>query len=354
LIYNDSKNSTNPYVKGITIIAALLTLVLFGMSKVSPKKPELEVQLLKVEPLLPRTFPTNIFRLHKDSLDVTELRKKFNTYDIRIINKGKEDIGKDFYDTIKLKLSDIKFITEPSIHNTSHNHLNYTNLEVIGDSLINFSSMIINSEEFFDISFLSASNEDNEIEIDVFGNIKGQGQIKFENDIKQKPFANILNESLLTHFGRLLFYAAIFLALIGFANLFIIGFRKWKNFQLIRQREKNVQKFKNLENYNYTRTDEVIFSKYIDQGIDVLKIYSNKISSLEKLDFHLNKYKLDENSLNKVYHVKDIESMVPTKREYLKLAQEIKLDGYVYFEEDKILKNNRLLSVLEEFIRNTK
>jgi len=345
----------NPYVKGLTIISAIVSLSLYLFGFISPNKVDLQLILEKKELLVNDYAFDKSLKVYYDSIEIGKNNRPF-LFTFKIINNGKKEIGYEYFDTIGLNLKNNSFLTKPILDSsTEEYYVKKAKLKTNGDSLILIPALIFNAKDFFRFSFISIERDQRPIEFSVMGNIKEQGKLNLiTSSSNQNYIADFFKQSIVTHLIRLVFYLFIFLTFLGIINigLFIIH---WiiKVFQK-NERKRNVETFKSLDNYFYTKIDDVVFSRYIDEGQEKLVLFNNKIQEMKKLNFHINKYSLTESYLNKVHSEQELKELSKEKKKYLFLLQELKKDGYLYFENGTIKKDIRLITLMQEFLSQLK
>jgi len=346
---------TNPYIRGLTIVSAILSISLFIYNIFDANNVDLRIILEEKKNLIDNSLFEDKLKIFYDDIDLTSSKKLLFSYKFKVVNIGKKEIGINHFDTIGLKISNNKFLSKPHLdHNTSEYYLRKINLVTTGDSLIQFPSAIFNANDYFYFSFISNKDLDDKIDFMPIGTIKEQGAFRYDiNRINQDIIYNFFKEPISTHLLRLCLYLSVILSLLGLVNIGLFLTSKISLYRQKSNRNHEVVSFKNIENYSYTKLDEVVFKRYVKEGSERLKIFDKQLSKFDKLKFHIKKYSLTEGYLKQSHDREELASLSLEKKKYLKILKEMQEDGYVYFDKRDIVKNNRLITVMQEFLRQT-
>jgi hypothetical protein len=346
----------HPYFKVLTYIAATIAILTYIKGCISPEEIDLQITLQSKTDLFDKSVLSDDFTLYFDSLIISNDEVKITQYEFKIENIGRKEIGFGFYESVGLKLSNSTFLVPPSISSYSKEYFfNSENLKIIGDSIIQIPSLTFNNKDFFQFKFICKEHLDAPMHIVPFGNLKEQGNLKLLMDNENVSiFSEVVDQTFGTHFKRLLFYLFVLLSLLGIVNFVLFLVNVFKNILKKKQRKTDINDFKSIENYHYTKIDDVIFARYIEEGSQNLELFNSKLFDISKLYFHIDKYNLTESYLNKNHSEQEIKKLSNEKKKYLLLLKDMKKDGYVFFEEGVIKKDLRLVSLMQELLRQLK
>ncbi|MGB1247716.1 MAG: hypothetical protein ACPG4Z_02435, partial [Chitinophagales bacterium] len=160
----------------------------------------------------------------------------------------------------------------PEIIQTSSKYLS-DNLSITrrNNNEAQFSQVILDAGEFYIVKLLILHKNDSLPELIPSGKIAGQKSIPLINigGVEQKTsFLNVtFGGKIFSHLLRLLVY---FIVGIVIFFLIIALLLKIENKLDIYQRKKLVKTFKNDENYQYSRMDDVVFDRYIKNSADAV------------------------------------------------------------------------------------
>jgi len=347
---------TNPYVRGLTILSAILSISILIYGWLNPNKIEFRLELESKEELINPKLIDEKLLVSYDSLELNVRNQNINKFRFKLKNWGTKELDETYYDSISIHLTNNQFIKLPTLDSINSDYFKKKiRLNIIGDSIIRIPSAIFNSKDGFTFSFKSVEYQNKPIEFSIIGNIKEQGNLNLSRKSEeQNSIQSLFNEKLSTHLIRLSFYSFVLVSLLGFLNLIILSGGKIIKIASKVERRSHVKRFKDLENYSYTRIDEVVFNRYILEGKDKLSLFNSKLSEVGKLKYHITKYSLTEEFVNKKHSKKEMALMSKEKQKYLNLVKEMKEDGFIYFENDELKKNLRLITFKQEFLSQLK
>jgi len=332
----------------IGLIAAVVTIYAF----LQERKVDLRYEIIANTNVLDFNADIGKLEVSYDSTNLKETGKNLRIYTIKIVNNGNENIIKELYDEndlIGIKLSSGKIIERPELIQSSNDYLerNLHFKDYQQDKVI-FSRVILESEEFFIIKLLVLHGKNKIPEIISFGKIAGQHKIDVVNAIDVEKELTFLKKA---------FYGNIWIQLLRLITYLLTGFavialmfyisEKINKKKEKRRREKNINHFKTLENYQYKRMDDAIFDRYLKSTS-----YS-ATNELVKMSNLIN----DEKELNKTY----IELSLKVKSKEFKMLginggddwsiiNEMLNDGIVFKENESLSINLIMKDTLEKFL----
>lgn len=333
------------------LVAAFVTIYAF----LQEKNVDLRYEIIANTNVLDFNADINKLEVLYDSTNLKKTEENLRIYTVKIVNNGEENIIKEFYDeneTVGIKISSGKIIEKPEIIQSSNEYLK-RNVKFTKNEKedILFSKVIIESGEFFIIKLLVLHNNTKIPKIQSFGKIAGQQKIDVVNAIDIKEEMTFLKKTfygtIWTQILRLIAYCVIGVGIIAL----IIGLsERIEKYKENRRKIKTVNNFKELKDYQYTRMDDAIFDRYLD----------NKYSRFSFLNSNVLKEMLklieDENELNKTY--KKLSEQVKSKefRRFRKGGEgwstinEMLNDGIVFKENERLIVNLAMKETLEKFL----
>lgn len=332
----------------IGIIGAFVTIYAF----LQEKKVDLRYEIIANTNVLDFNADISKLEVSYDSTNLKQTGENLRIYTVKIVNNGKENIIKEFYDEndlIGIKLSSGKIIEKPELIQSSNDYLkrNLHFKDYQTDKVI-FSRVILESEEFFIIKLLVLHKKNEIPEIISFGKIAGQQTIDVVNAIDVKQEMTFLKKTFYGNIWTQLLRLVVYL-LIGFAIIALIVniSEKIEKKKEKRRKEKNVSEFKTLKDYQYTRMDDAIFDRYL--SVESKYFATDELVKMSNL---IDK----EDELNKTY--KELSEQVKSKeyRRYREsggdwsIINEMLNDGIVFKENEKLRVNLAMKDTLEKFL----
>ncbi len=327
--------------------AAFITIYTF----LQEKEVDLRYEIIANANVLDFNADINKLEVLYDSTSLKKTGKNLRVYTIKVINNGEKNIIKEFYDEnepVGIRVDSGQVIEQPEIIRSSNGYLK-RNVKFLkrekGDIL--FSNVIIESGEFFIIKLLVLHDNNIDPKIKAFGKVAGQKNINVVNSVDFKGKVTFLKKvyygGFWVQFLRLVSYSVM--VILSVAISFLIS-EKIDFFRYEKGRKKNLKEFKALKTVEYSRKDNVIFERYLDDELDELKTMSMLINNDKKLN------KICGRSLE------DIEREVNKKRrveeglsEYdLYIINEMLDDGIIFKEHDRLKVNESMKDSLDKFL----
>ena len=333
------------------LVGAFVTIYVF----LQEKKVDLRYEIIADTNVLDFNADINKLEVLYDSTNLKKTGENLRIYTVKIVNNGEEDIIKEFYDEnepVGIRINSGKIIEKPEIIQSSNDYLK-RNVKFIKNENedILFSKVIIESGEFFIIKLLVLHNNNTIPNIKSFGKVAGQQKIDVVNAVDVKEEMTFLKKTfygnIWTQLVRLLAYL---LAGFGFIALVIESSERIKKYKEKKRRVKNVNDFKKLKDYQYTRMDDAIFDRYLNNKYSIYSIYKdNELQEMLKLIE-------DENYLNETYKL--LSEQVKSKEfrrfriggEGWSTINEMLNDGIVFKENEKLSINLAMKETLEKFL----
>ncbi|WP_452225794.1 hypothetical protein [Lacinutrix cladophorae] len=325
------------------IAAAFVTIYAF----LQEKKVDLRYEIIANTNVLDFNADISKLEVAYDSTNLKQTGENLRIYTVKVVNNGDENIIKEFYDEnepVGIKISSGKIIEQPEIIQSSNPYLS-RNVKFTSnqDEKIIFSNVIIEPGEYFILKLLVLHKKDKIPNIISFGKIAGQQKIEVVNavDVKEEMtfFKRVYFGDFWTQLLRLISYFVVGLIII----IIIIAISdKIDSAKERKRKRKNIEDFKNLKTYQYTRMDDAIFDRYSENGGSQFKIMSKLIE--------------DEEVLNETY--KDLSEKIKSK-EYRRFRvggenwgtiNEMLNDGIVFKENERLVVNQAMRDTLEKFL----
>lgn len=325
------------------IAAAFVTIYAF----LQEKKVDLRYEIIANTNVLDFNADISKLEVAYDSTNLKQTGENLRIYTVKVVNNGDENIIKEFYDEndpVGIKISSGKIIEQPEIIQASNSYLS-RNVKFVSNQneKIVFSDVIIESGEYFIIKLLVLHKKDKIPNIISFGKIAGQQKIEVVNAVDVKEEMTFLKRVFLGDFWtqllRLISYFVAGLIII----IIIIGISdKIDSAKERKRKRKNIEDFKMLKTYQYTRMDDAIFDRYFERGGYQFKEMSKLIEN--------------EKSLNEIY--KELSEKVKSK-EYRRFREggenwstinEMLNDGIVFKENELLVVNQAMRDTLEKFL----
>ena len=341
-------NTIKALITLIGVIGAVVTILAF----LQEKKVNLRYEIIANTNVLDFNADISKLEVTYDSTNLKQTGENLRIYTVKIVNNGNDNIIKEFYDEndlIGIKLSSGQIIEKPELIQSSNDYLkrNLHFKDYQKDKVV-FSRVILESEEFFILKLLVLHKKNEIPKIISFGKIAGQQTIDVVNAIDVKQELTFIKKTFYGNIWTQLLRLIVYL-LIGFAIIALIVSisEKIEHRKAKRKREKNVDDFKALKTYQYTRMDDALFDRYLDTKsryypAEELVAMSNLIN--------------DEKELNSTY--KELSVQIKSK-EFMRsresgedwtVINEMINDGIVLKENEKLSINLAMKDTLEKFL----
>ena len=229
-----------------------------------------------------------------DSTNLKQTKENLRIFTIRVINNGNKAIIKEFYDNndpVGLKISTGTLIEKPEIIKASNAYIKRTLKVVNYDSKkISFTPIIIEPDEYFIIKLLILHKKGSTPQISSLGKVAGQKEIKVVNsvDVKEQP-----------NFFKTTYYGNIWIQLLRLISYFVVALiiiiiavfttQKFDEARENKRKRRMIKGFKLTKSYSYTRMDDAIFDRYLNDGFYNLNSIRNLIKNEDELNEIYNK-----------------------------------------------------------------
>jgi len=347
--------SKNTFGKYLDNYASKTIITLFGLVGVfvtiyafwQEKSVDLRYEIIANTNVLDFNADINKLEVLYDSTSLKKTGENLRIYTVKVINNGEENIIKEFYDEnepVGIKITSGKIIEKPEIIQSSNDYLkrNVKFIKTESEGFL-FSNVIIESGEYFTIKLLVLHKNNNIPHIKSYGKIAGQQKIEVLNAVDIKEEMTFLKRVYYgTFWTQLLRLISYFLIGIGIIVLIISISEKIDSVREKKRKKKNLNEFKNLKTYQYTRMDDAIFDRYLDNGGYELKSMSKLIENDKELN---DTYKeLSEQVKSKEYRRYKIGG------EDWSVINEMLNDGIVFKENEELSINQVMKDSLEKFL----
>lgn len=334
------------------LIAAGITIFVF----LQEKKVELRYEIIANTNVLDFNAEISKLEVIYDSTNLKQTKENLRIYTVKIINSGSQNLLKEFYDEndpIGIRISSGKIIERPELIQASNEYLE-RNVKIENYELdqISFSQVILEPGEFFLLKLLVLHRTDSIPSIYSFGKIAGQNKIAVLNAIDIKDEQAFWNKSyfggLWVQLVRLITYFSIGVILI----VIIVSFSD----MIDKQREKKrklrlVSNFKSLNTYEYTRMDDAIFDRYLNQGSLLLKRMLNLINNERELNRTYNKLREQLGSKEfSLFRGFDSDTRKFQNRDDWTVINQMTNDGIIFKEHNSLRINLAMKDTLEKFV----
>lgn len=335
------------------VVGTIITVYAF----LQEKKVDLRYEIIANTNVLDFNADISKLEVIYDSTNLKQTKENLRIYTIRVINKGDQNIIKEYYDEnepVGIKLSSGKIIEQPQLIQTSNDYLarNVKFLNFQKDKVV-FSQVILEQGEYFTIKLLVLHKTDSIPNILSFGKIAGQRKIEVINSIDTKKedsfLIKVFDGNIWVQLLRLLSYL---LAAVLIIILTVKTSEKIDDTRNKKRRRRRIEEFKNLKDYEYTRMDDAIFDRYkisdshsfqrmkhlLKDELELnrsYKVLTEKLSSKEYRRFR----RFDNNNL--------IDQIEP---EDFSVINEMIKDGIIFKEQEKLVINQAMKDTLEKFI----
>ena len=209
-----------------------------------------------------------------DGNDISKKDQSLRVITFRVINNGDKDILKGFYDDnapLGFKVTNGEIIKFEILDSSNEYLEENLNLKFVRDSEIEFSSVIIEVNEYFTVKVLVLHEKINLPDIIPKGKVAGVKRINVKELYKEQEGEPFFKRSLgggffvqviriLVYFGGLIFFLIL---IIYLGDSISENFQRWK-------RRKVVNDFKNETIITLNNEDVELLRWYIDQDIEIL------------------------------------------------------------------------------------
>lgn len=335
------------------VIGTIITIYAF----LQEKNVELRYEIVANTNVLDFNADINKLEVLYDSTNLKQTKENLRIYTVKITNNGSQNLLKEFYDDnepLGIKISSGKIIEKPQIIETSNDYLK-RNLKFFNlkDNQVNFSNVILETNEFYTIKILVLHNKNNIPKLISLGKIAGQKNIEVLNSIDVKDENNFFKK---TYFGniwvqllRLISY--FFIAVIIITIVAIIGM-KIEDSRDKKRKIKLIKDFKNLKDYNYTRMDDAIFDRYQEDDSysfnNITKLIEDE-NELNDIYLKLSELLKDNNYKNNRDKIQDYKLQKHLDINSWSTITEMINDGIIFKENDKLRINQAMKETLIKF-----
>ena len=331
------------------IIGTAITIYAF----LQEKKVELRYEILSNTNVLDFNAEVNKLNVTYDSTNLRQTRENLRIYTIKIVNTGEQTLTKNFYDEndlIGIKILNGKIIERPQIIKSSNKYV-YRNAKIINytKNEFKFYPIILEKGEFYYIKFLVLHKKNLFPKLIAIGKIADQKSIEFINAVDTKSDQSYLEKALYGNFWVQLFrLITYFIAGVTLLLLVLLLSDKVESILSKIQRKKLLNEFKKRNDYTYTKTDESIFERYINDDILHLREMYYLLQNEEKLN---EKYsKSIEGLKSKNYKRIDSNRRIHYYSNDYHIINEMINDGIVFRQEEKLSINQPMNDTLQKFI----
>ncbi|MCH7349510.1 hypothetical protein [Aeromonas sp. MR7] len=235
----------------------------------------------------------NLDVLYRGS-SLNQEKKDLRIITFKVINIGDSSILSNFYDPndpIGFNVLNGDIADKPSLINASNKYLKEKLVIKQHNNTIEFSNVILESNEYFEVKVLILHSIEEHPEIQSIGKIAGVNSINVtinEHPADERSFLNTTFGGGLMHSAlRTLVYGFLFLILIMSTLFMIFSAGEFKNKQ---KRKKIVNTFKDYDSVQIKEGDDYIFNLYIKENQNELStIYSIMKSPSVYSDVELSK-----------------------------------------------------------------
>lgn len=290
-----------------------------------------------------------------DSTNLKQTKQNLKIFTIKVVNHGDKDILKEYYDSnepLGMQIKGGRIIETPELINASSDYLK-RNLKtrILTNEKINFSQVILESNEYFIIKILVLHKKDVVPRILSTGKIAGQKDITVMSAIDVKKDYSFLEQtfygSAWTQVVRLISYFFGLLLIIAFI---IIVATSIDRFSDKRKKSKIISNFKNLKSYEYTRMDDAIFDRYRKDGPSIVKEMQKLVNSETELNETYTK--LSEGLRSKEFRrFRNSEGVsYRYKNSNWSVIKEMISDGVVFKDQTSLRINLAMKDTIEKFV----
>jgi hypothetical protein len=277
------------YIKGLdrrfswsfigVIIALFFGFFTIYKQFIEDRYPKLRYDILTSTSVLNVKEELSKLNVYYDGIDIRKQKQTMQIITLKVINDSSKDILKTFYDNnapLGILISEGKIIKAEMIkasNNYLHQQLILTQPD---DKILNFSSVIIEANEFFIIKLLILHPENVLPEISATGKVAGIRKITIREQYKERERQSFWTT---TFSGNFLVQIIRFIAYIIIAVLLLFLMAMPRRFftdkKDERKRKKIVQEFKSLTDLQLDENVEFIFEAYKGGNeIYLLSIYA--------------------------------------------------------------------------------
>lgn len=296
--------------------------------------------------------------------DIRKTKKTLSVMIIRVANHGRSPVLKTYYDNaakIGLVITNGDIIKGEVIGASTKYLQENANISFTNPKTAEFSDVIIEPKESFDVKFLILSPENAPLAVSPKGKIAGVKQITMLDQASKQNtetfWWRVIAGSIWVQITRVPVYFFGFIITCACVVLPIILVSE---FFEKRKRIKTIKQFEAYSEGKYKEINESVYSLYKETGLSMLLKIKNAVTDDEKFETFINTYKKKgkdfENSHEQDLSPSMLIAMDSTPHErrrglspaiILKSLVEI---GVVSKVDDEFIKNSERVKSMEEFI----
>lgn len=335
-------------------MSTFITVIAFLVPLFSPNRTNLCLIVSEKDKVVEFSSAIDKLVLKYDTINLLDAQTEIVNYKLDIYNHGNKPIHEADFDTIQIKLSNNKFLSKPKLDiNTKDYFKRKIKLSVVGDSIIQIPSAIFNSKSGFRVEFLSLEKKELPIKIKASGTIIEQGEFILANKTQELGmFSKAITGNFAVQCIRFFLFLFILLSIFGLFNIVKWIRKLFSKREISKSRKTQVNSFKSLDNYQHNLLNDIVYSRYIEEGDFKLVEMDKYLSNFDKLVYHIGKFSISESSLNN--DATDLAEMSDTKRKYFEILKIMKLDGYIHFVNNEIKVDRRMKTILSDFLSHIK
>jgi hypothetical protein len=339
------------------VIGTAITIFAF----LQVKKVDLRYEVIANTNVLDFNADVSKLEVIYDSTNLKQTQENLRIYTVKVINGGGEHITKDLYDVnepLGIQISSGKLIEQPQLIQTSNEYL-ARNLKMVNfrNNSINFSQVIIESEESFTLKLLVLHSKDSIPSIICLGKIAGQKNIKIDNNIEKNEklisIDQVLGGNVIVQLLRGFIYS-----IFGFTILAtVLSVYAAIDILIVKQKKKSlIQEFKDSNATQYQKSNEHIFDIYLKTTFSYLQTISSELQSAEDIiDFVRNRTlsKISEKAGNQAISDEQLlNELLPQEKISVPLFENqlIFSLGFIYKSGNNYMVNQPLKETLTKFI----
>jgi hypothetical protein len=284
----------------IATLSALITIYIFLFQR---NRVEVTFQLISDVNALDINQEVPNLQILYGSEDILSSKRNLRIIDIRVINSGSVDILKTFFDErapFGIAINEAEILQKPSLLDSSNTYIE-TNLQLqlVDKNTVFIEPIIFEKGEYFSLRFIVLHSVNIRPIVKSVGKIAGLLEVPLVEKESAKPgtpfFKLALGGNILVQLVRaLIYFASIVIAIILIALL-----ASWISERLRKaRRAKGIREYKNRADYSIRKTDNVIFQRYIDDGMPYLKAAHSLLKSASILNSAYKKQRRFSASIN--------------------------------------------------------
>ncbi|RZK60214.1 MAG: hypothetical protein EOO91_02200 [Pedobacter sp.] len=290
-----------------------------------------------------------------DSTNLKQTKQNLRIFTIKIVNHGDKDILKEYYDfnePLGMQIKGGRIIETPELINASSDYLKRNlKTKIVANEKINFSQVILESNEYFIIKILVLHKKDIIPKIISAGKIAGQKDIIVMNAIDVKKDNNFLEQTFYgTAWTQVVRLIAYFFGLVFIIAFIIIISTSIDGFRRRQKKAKIISNFKDLKSYEYTRMDDAIFDRYKKDGPGAIKQMQKLINSEKELNEMYTKLSegLRSKEFRRFRNSKGISYRYRSSD--WSVIKEMTSDGVIFKDQNSLKVNLAMKDTIEKFV----